>query len=375
MHIRRTCKAATALLFAVALIPATLTTASASEAPTPAVPGVTFGKQTTDPQKVRDFWTPERIARALANEKTDQAGIARDAAVAKAAGEATEDAARSTAPRLTAEAPQILPAKKASVSTMGAAADVPEMPVAQKVPFPQNAPATVAGKIVFIDDAGKEHGCSGASIAADGNNTVWTAGHCVHPGDGRGTDGFYDLVLFIPGYKESLDTPGDYDAPWGEWVAQSFVAPQAWTRDKDYDEGDLAAFTVKAPTGYTNLSDTVGALGYKFGYGSDWSDIIDSGFPGEGYNRTDMDGYTQFYCTGDVVDAVDWYPWDNRLEMNCDMGAGASGGPMATTEGQIVGANSHVDTDDQDQRINDHLYSSNHGDQAVAVINAINDAN
>ncbi|MDG9723518.1 hypothetical protein [Streptomyces sp. DH41] len=151
---------------------------------------------------------------------------------------------------------------------------------------------------------------------------------------GSGSDGFYGLVLFIPGYKESLDTPGEYDAPWGEWAARSFVAPEAWTQDKDYNEGDLAAFTVQAPA-----------------------------------------GYTQFYCTGDVVDAMNWNPLDNRLEMNCDMGAGASGGPMATTEGQIVGANSHVETDDQDQRINDHLYSSDHGDQAVAVINAINDAN
>ncbi|GHH93117.1 trypsin-like serine peptidase [Streptomyces capillispiralis] len=377
MHIRRTRSAATALLLAVALIPATLTTASAADAPapTPAAPGVTSGRQSTDPQKVRDFWTPERIARALANEKKDQARIARDATLAGAAAEAPEDRVRSTAPRLTAEAPRVLPARQAGVSATAAAADVPEMPVAQEVPFPQNAPAIVVGKILYTDDAGEEHGCSGASVSADGNNTVWTAGHCVHPGDGRGADGFYDLVLFIPGYRESLETPGEYDAPWGEWVAQSFVAPEAWTQDRDYEDADLAAFTVEAPAGYTNLTDTVGALGYKFGYGSDWPDIIDSGFPGEGYQRTDMDGYTQFYCTGDVVDAMDWNPLDNRLEMNCDMGGGASGGPMATPEGQIVGANSHAEVDDQDQRINDHLYSSDHGDQAVAVINAINDAN
>ncbi|THA38734.1 hypothetical protein [Streptomyces sp. A1547] len=376
MLVRSTRRTTAAVLTAMAMIPATLTTASAGETPAaPAVPAVTVGKQATDPQKVRDFWTPERVKKALANEKGDQSVVARDAKAAadKAASEATDTAGRARGAGLTAEAPQVRPAKKTgTASTMAAAADVPEMPVARKVPFPQNSPATVVGKIVFIDDAGKEHGCTGASIAADGNNTVWTAGHCVHPGDGRGSDGFYDLVLFIPGYKEDPTSPGDYQAPWGEWAARSFVAPQAWTRDKDYEEGDLAAFTVSAPTGYTNLTDTVGALGYKFGYGSDWSDIIDSGFPGEGFNRTDMDGYTQFYCTGDVVDAVDWYPWDNRLEMDCDMGAGASGGPMATPEGRIVGANSHVETDDNDVRINDNLYSSDHGDQAVAVINAIN---
>ena len=377
VHIRRTRSVATTLLLTVALIPATLTpasaSASASDAPASGSPDVTQGEQTTDLRKVRDFWTPASIARALANEKRDQARIARDAADASPAE--ARDRVRRSAPHLTAEAPPILPTLKGGAPTATAAAEVPEMPVAEKVPFPQVPPATVVGKILYVDAAGEEHGCTGASIVADGKNTVWTAGHCVHPGDGSGSDGFYDLVVFIPGFRESLETPGDYDAPWGEWVAQSFVAPEAWTQDQDYYEGDLAAFTVEAPDGYINLTDTVGALGYHFGAGSDWPDIIDSGYPGEGYNRTDMDGFTQFYCTGDVVDAGNWNPLDNRLEMNCDMGAGASGGPMATPEGQIVGANSHVENDDQGQRINDHLYSSDHGDQAVAVINAVNDAN
>ncbi|WP_329078627.1 hypothetical protein [Streptomyces niveus] len=149
----------------------------------------------------------------------------------------------------------------------------------------------------------------------------------MHPGDGSGADGFHDSVLFIPGYKESATSSNGYDAPWGERVAQTFVVPEAWTQDKDYNEGDLAAFTVKAPAGYTNLADTVGALGYRFGDGSDWSDIIDSGFPGEGYNRTDMDGYTQFFCTGNVVDAANLNPFDDRLEMDCDMGSGAPAAP------------------------------------------------
>ncbi|MFI6488390.1 trypsin-like serine peptidase [Streptomyces sp. NPDC050564] len=370
---------ATAVMLAMALIPASLTTASAAEAPTAtatAAPGVTVGKQTTDPNKVRAYWTSARIKRALANEKNDQADIARDAAVAaKTAASAAEDktvSAADPAPHLTAEAPQIRPAQKTAVSTMAAAAD---MSHAEPVPFPESTPAVVVGKIVFIDHAGNEHGCSGASIAADGNNTVWTAGHCVHPGDGSGADGFYDLVVFIPGYKKNSEAVGGYDAPWGEWVAKSFVAPNAWTQDKDFNDADMAAFTVEPAQGYTNLTATVGALGYKFGYGSDWSDIIDSGFPGEGYQRTDMDGYTQYYCTGNVEDAADLNPFDNRLSMDCDMGAGASGGPMVTSDGQIVGANSHVETDANDQRINDNLYSSDHGDNAVAVINQINELN
>lgn len=52
-----------------------------------------------------------------------------------------------------------------------------------------------------------------------------------------------------------------------------------------------------------------------------------------------------------------------------------AGGPMATTEGQIVGANSHAEVDDNGERINDNLYCSDHGSQAIAVINRINELN
>ncbi|TGA96249.1 hypothetical protein [Streptomyces sp. MZ04] len=73
------------------------------------------------------------------------------------------------------------------------------------------------------------------------------------------------------------------------------------------------------------------------------------------------------------MDAVDWFPFDNRLEMDCDMGAGSSGGPMFTPSWQLVGANSHHDVDDNNQRVNDNLYSSEHGSEAVKVIDAINE--
>lgn len=115
--------------------------------------------------------------------------------------------------------------------------------------------------------------------------TVVAVSRCVHPGDERGSDGFWDLVLFIPSFKEKHDTPDptDYEATWGTWVAQSFVTPQVWTSDEDYDEGDLAASTVKAPSASRILP---------------------------------------------------------RLKMNCDMGKGASGGPMATTEHFLARARS-----------------------------------
>ncbi|MEV8422094.1 hypothetical protein [Streptomyces niveus] len=43
-----------------------------------------------------------------------------------------------------------------------------------------------------------------------------------------------------------------------------------WTADRDSKEADMAAFDVSVPTGYTSLTAAVGALGYRFGYGSDY---------------------------------------------------------------------------------------------------------
>ncbi|MFC8824181.1 hypothetical protein ACFT9I_02345 [Streptomyces sp. NPDC057137] len=59
------------------------------------------------------------------------------------------------------------------------------------------------------------------------------------------------------------------------------------------------------PAGYTSLTAAVRALGYRFGAGSDFADVISSVFPGGGYNRTDTDGFTHFFCTGNAEDAFD----------------------------------------------------------------------
>ncbi|MFI2030509.1 hypothetical protein [Streptomyces buecherae] len=128
---------------------------------------------------------------------------------------------------------------------------------------------------------------------------------------------------------------------------------------------------MSVPAGYTSLTADVGVLGYRFGAGSDFDSVISSGFPGEGYQRTDMDGFTHFFCTGNAEDAFDWNPLDDRVKIDCDMGQGASGGAIFTTRGQIISVNSHYESEDG-ARENDDLFGSEHGDEAVAVIDEIN---
>ncbi|WP_418955402.1 trypsin-like serine peptidase [Streptomyces tritici] len=365
MKIRTPRRAAAAALLSLVLLPVTLADADVAQAGTPSPwPTLTVGTQTTDPQQVRDYWTRERVERALANEKKDQAAFNQKAAAAvKAGGRKPVEQTRPAQSRAAVAG--------RTYTTLAGTTDVPEMPYAQPVPYPQTVPAVMVGKILFTAKDGTTHGCTGSSIVTANKNTVWTAGHCIHPGDGSGAEGFFQDVLFIPGYKKNTQAPKGYDAPWGEWVAKAKVAPTSWTADGDVFWADLAAFTVVPPAGYTNLTDTVGAFGYRFGSGPDWSDIIDSGFPGDGYQRTDMDGYTQFYCTGNAEDATRFFPVDDRLRMDCDMGHGASGGPMSTPEGQIVGANSHGKDDGAGNIVEPVLYSSAHADNAVDVINRI----
>jgi hypothetical protein len=90
----------------------------------------------------------------------------------------------------------------------------------------------------------------------------------------------------------------------------------------------------------------------------------------------DFDSQYMRYCVGDAEDAQNWWPWDDRIELDCDMGNGASGGPMVIGvddgDPQIVGVNSHRDGDNGEFTSID-LYSSEHGNHAVSLINYVNE--
>jgi hypothetical protein len=68
---------------------------------------------------------------------------------------------------------------------------------------------------------------------------------------------------------------------------------------------------------------------------------------------------------------VPFFPLDNRLKMDCDMGEGSSSGPFLSGFPQnikLIGANSHTSGDPRDS----DLFSSEHANHAIAVLNAVN---
>ncbi|MFG2657258.1 trypsin-like serine peptidase [Streptomyces sp. NPDC048425] len=333
----------------------------------PAANGVAVHSVKDSAAQVKAYWTPERMRKAVAN----PAPMPTIAPSAQGAGR-KDGTADKTSGRLRASADAVGPktASLTAASTSQSMAAASEISVAQEVPYSTSFPNVIVGKLFFTKPDGRPFTCTASVIVSNNKRTLWTAGHCVHLGDGSGSAGWSTNVEFVPGYKDGQE-------PWGRWYADKLIAPNAWLESGDNRNGDLAAIVLKSDATYGNIQDNVGALGYVFGGETDYADVTTYGYPGDGYNRTDMTGERMMFCHGNSGDADPWWPTDDRLKMDCDMGHGASGGPMfigaLSYNPQIVGANSHYEADaTTNQRLNDDLFSSLHD---VLAVNVINEAN
>lgn len=234
-------------------------------------------------------------------------------------------------------------------------------------------PTSAVGRLFFSNQAETAwYSCSATSIVTDSPNAVWTAAHCLH---GPAGPGWFTNYIFIPADSGS-------DIPYGYFQGVNLIAHNEWTSgSSDRRQGaDMGIVIVTPGSGQSlSLSDTVGAWGYRFLGETGFSNARSFGYPSDGYNRPDSDfsqGDYMMYCEGNTADAANGNPLDNRLRMACDMGHGASGGPMAINVGtspQIMGTNSHRAVDTNDNFIDNWLNSSNHGLVATALIRYVND--
>jgi V8-like Glu-specific endopeptidase len=255
-------------------------------------------------------------------------------------------------------------AHTSEVNPLAAAA---ELTSSLPAPEPDQWPWRATGTL-FIQTAGGGYGHCSAAVVVHGNkSSVWTAAHCLYD---REAGAFNAGYAFAPGYNDG--------APYGYWDVRSVVVPNAYIDDGDVRYSDMGAIVLHQHSSYGYVQDTVGAYGYEFRSNSPENDNVASiGYPADGYGRADSfyeDGSYMRYCYGNTVDASSLNPLDQRLEMDCEMGHGASGGPMVkdlTTDARIVGANSHRYGDANGNWVDNHLYSSEHGAYAVGVYNAL----
>ncbi|WP_306189827.1 MULTISPECIES: serine protease [unclassified Streptomyces] len=164
-----------------------------------------------------------------------------------------------------------------TVSTKDAAADQgvsdpappPVQAQAEKTPYHEHA--APVGK-VFFDSPEGSMVCSG-TVVKDVNhpgksNLVWTAGHCVHAGQGGG---WYRNIVFVPAYNdlgksasELSDAGASQVAPYGAWWADWASTSNQWIQGGSETGGagaayDYAVLHVKPESGSKSLEETVGA--------------------------------------------------------------------------------------------------------------------
>jgi V8-like Glu-specific endopeptidase len=200
--------------------------------------------------------------------------------------------------------------------------------------------------------------CSGSVIISRNRNTVWTAGHCVAEGGG-GASKIYKNFMFAPDYNNG-------NGRQGRWTSPKIVGTTVGWRDQRNRYFDIGSVSFNPQPGRGNLQDRVGAQGYHFGYGQNFTGLNNFGYPDEGYQRSDFNGELLWYCNSNSVRSQ----FEDQLVMDCDMKAGCSGGPWlqdfqaARGWGYIVGTNSGNRGDIRE-------YSANHGNAAIDVYNFV----
>ena len=168
-------------------------------------------------------------------------------------------------------------------------------------------PYRTIGKLFFRRD-GSNFVCSAASIGGYG---IWTAGHCVHKGNGR-QDGWSEDVVFVPAYKNG-------NAPYGQWTASWLITKTAWYEDENlaYDMGGAILFSKNG----RKISERVGALGFAWNQGASqhWNAF---GYPaGSPFNDKKL-----YVCQASYAYRSS-KPGPDPVGIGCDMTGGSSGGP------------------------------------------------
>jgi V8-like Glu-specific endopeptidase len=186
---------------------------------------------------------------------------------------------------------------------------------------------------VFFEMNGGIYQCSGSIVNSEGQDTVWTAGHCVN--DGAGT--WATNWQFVPAYDDDLTNP----EPYGRWTAVQLWSRTAWINDANFAE-DMGV-AIMGPRGGYHIVGYLGGQGLTTNVGRRvWENAF--GYPAE----APFDGGNLYQCWGST--SPEWeflWMWSETLQMPCDMTRGSSGGPWLHNWdgnwGYLNGVNSRID--------------------------------
>jgi len=219
------------------------------------------------------------------------------------------------------------------------------------IPDYQTYPYRTVGRLFMKTDRGWGS-CSASSI---GGNAIWTAGHCLHAGNGS-TDGWVDKAIFVPAYK-------DGNAPYGQWPVKSKIVRTAWYRNGSLCE-DMGGAILHEKDGQ-KLHNVVGWLGFAW----NWSRVQHwhaMGYPAEG---SDFDGQSMMETESSFAYNGSRSCSPQTVAIGSNQTGGCSGGPWIWRFGggnYVFGHNSYRYTSRPEE-----MKSPYFGDAAKSLYNAL----
>ncbi|WP_406837798.1 trypsin-like serine peptidase [Streptomyces sp. AHU1] len=256
---------------------------------------------------IKDFWSPEKMAKAKASIPLAQAG--------------------STSSGSGSGATSYLPDGKVKKQT------------AAKVKSTYHRYAPPVGKMFFSSPRGNMV-CSAAVVTDPAHpgksNLVWTAGHCVHAGKGGG---WYRNIAFVPSYnnnanlsnRQITDPRAKAVSPYGIWWADWATTSSQWIKGGAHagtaaSGYDYAVLHVKPENGGKSLQERLGSA-LPVWFGAPAANKVKSmqvrGYPAE----APYDGSKMYDCHGATKRFVLASNVPAQFMIGCTMNGGASGGP------------------------------------------------
>jgi V8-like Glu-specific endopeptidase len=214
-------------------------------------------------------------------------------------------------------------------------------------------PYCTIGKL-FFTQGGRNYVGSAAAI---GKNGIWTAGHCVHVGNGQ-PSGWSTNVVFVPGYKDGA-------APFGQFTARQLFCRTSW-----YQKGNPGGLfedmggAILNPLNGRMLSQVVGWLGFAWNFPRNqvWTSL---GYPA----APPFTGQRMFQDTAPYANdgAVPGSPAPEGI--GCSMTGGCSGGPWVIGLGSANHVNGHNSYRPNSQPL--EIYSPYFGDNSRSLMQLV----
>ncbi|HEU4424522.1 MAG TPA: hypothetical protein VFR67_18495 [Pilimelia sp.] len=291
---------------------------------------VKHGKDVTAAQAIESYWTPARMRAATPVEDSP----AYLAAIKKY--DADVKAARERAKR-TPDRPKPTPSAPHEVAPRAGVVEAPaSVPAAFNPGYDYWHPTARTSGKVFFNMGGGSFACSGTIVNSEGQNTVWTAGHCVNQGGGSGV--WATNWQFVPSFDDDMWWN---PRPYGTWTATQLWTRTAWANSSNFAE-DMGVAIMGQNFGYRIVA-YLGGQGLTTNAGNRvWENAF--GYPAE----PPFDGGNLYQCWGTSWPEWEflWW-WSETITIPCDMTRGSSGGGWLYawngSWGYLNGVNSRID--------------------------------